>query len=161
MGLDLILYKGENYDVDRPINELAYGRKTWAIASFLKKRSEAIDGDWEYLVPESAWNEFIVVLDRLNDLAFRTIVENFLAEERRYDAMTYEEFNGVDDKEKEAFYSTYEILESWLDSALQNSGGYTLGFTWELYAVLRWFDADEKVRQAYEDKFPVHLIVSY
>ena len=58
--------------------------------------------------------------------------------------------------------SFYNELEHWLDTALENDDGYTLGLDWELSAVLRWFDADLEVQEVFNNNDEeVRLIVSY
>ena len=159
MGLDLVLVKRlKNYDrysmsIEEEFDsELAYGRKTWAIADFFSKRCEAIEGDYLYKVKEEEWREFIDSLERLHDSDFREKVELFcsynLDLELNVDQVKYH-------------WHLYNELEDWLDAALGNDVGYQLGLEWELAAVLRWFDADEEVKQAYKDGYEVELIVSY
>lgn len=146
MGLDLILYKHTKDDMtweEEQAAELAYGRKTWSIAEFFQRRCEPIEGDFYYKVREADWDEFITSLDKLNDPLFRKKVENLI------------DHFGASEEEQ-----IIEI-EEWYDGALNNNLGYTLGFNWELSAALRWFDADEKVRQAFEDGEDIRLIVSY
>ena len=159
MGLDLVLVKRlKNYDrysmsIEEEFDsELAYGRKTWAIADFFSKRCEAIEGDYLYKVKEEEWREFIDSLERLHDSDFREKVELFCSYGLDWELDT--------DNEKH-YWHIYNELEDWLDAALGNDVGYQLGLEWELAAVLRWFDADEEVKQAYKDGYEVELIVSY
>lgn len=159
MGLDLVLYKS-----NKPFNEmsmeeeleseLAYGRKTWAIAEFLYTRSEDVDGGgYEYKVSEEVWDLFIDRLSKLVDPEFREKVEDYL----EYD---YEYMNGRKDPD-EKYEAIYLELEDWLNDALDYDTGYALGLEWELSAVLRWFDADWEVREAYKNGYEVRLIVSF
>ena len=161
MGLDLILCKKiknqDNYDMSIEEefefeSELAYGRKTWAIADFFRVRCEAIAGDYLYKVKEEEWRDFIDSLERLYDPDFREKVELFCEYGIDWELDT--------DKEKH-YWRVYNELESWLDAALGNDVGYQLGLEWELSAVLRWFDADKEVCQAYRDGYEIELIVSY
>lgn len=152
MGLDLILYKHTKDDMtweEEQIAELAYGRKTWSIAEFFRRRCQALEGDWYYEVTKADWDEFIDSLEKLNDPAFRQKVEDFI---ELYD--TTEVWNEKLDK-------LYNELEKWYDGAVDNDSGYTLGFDWELRAVLNWFDANEEVQQAFKNGIDVRLIVSY
>lgn len=152
MGLDLILYKHTKDDMvleEELDAELAYGRKTWSIAEFFRRRCQALEGDWYYKVTKADWDEFISSLKKLNDPVFRQKVEDFI---ELYD--TTEIWNEKLDK-------LYNELEKWYDGAVDNDSGYTLGFDWELRAVLNWFDANEEVQQAFKDGVDVRLIVSY
>lgn len=159
MGLDLILVKRLKNQGNHGVSieeefesELAYGRKTWAIADFFRERCEAIAGDYYYKVREEEWDDFIDSLERLYDSDFREKVELFCSYDLDWELDT--------DKEKHYWY-IYNELEGWLDAALGNDVGYQLGLEWELSAVLRWFDADKDVHQAYRDGYEVELIVSY
>lgn len=152
MGLDLILYKytKDNMALEEELDaELAYGRKTWSIADFFRKRCQCLDWDWYYKVTKADWDEFIDSLEKLNDPAFRQKVEDFI---ELYD--TTEVWN--DKLEKLS-----NELEEWYSGAVNNDAGYQLGFDWELSAVLNWFDANEEVQQAFKDGIDVRLIVSY
>ena len=152
MGLDLVLYKKTKPIAELSIeeefnNELAYGRKTWAIADFFAQRCTALEGDYIYNVLEEDWDAFMKALDMLNDIGFRLIVEMY-----------------IDDcfNDNEALEDIVEReLEDWLNKALDNDCYYQLGLDWELAAVLRWFDADESVREAFEDGYTVELLKSY
>lgn len=152
MGLDLILYKHtkDNMALEEELDaELAYGRKTWSIAEFFRRRCKCLDWDWYYEVTKADWDEFIDSLEKLNDPEFRERVEDFI---ELYD--TTEVWNEKIDK-------LYNELEEWYGGAVNNDGCYTLGFDWELRTVLNWFDANEEVQQAFKDGIDVRLIVSY
>ena len=152
MGLDLVLEKriNDNMTMEEELdNELAYGRKTWAIANFFKRRCEAVCGDLEYILNEEAWNDFIKAVDALGNESFREKVESYLDYEQEDDI--YDEDYKVD----------YLFLEDWLNRALDSNGNYTLGFEWELDTVVRWYDADEEVRKAFDEGADIRLIVSY
>ena len=152
MGLDLILYKHTKDDMtweEEQAAELAYGRKTWSIADFFRRRCQALEGDWYYKVTKADWNEFIDSLEKLNDPVFRQKVEDFID---LYD--TTEIWNEKLDK-------LYYELEEWYDGAVNNDDSYQLGFDWELRAVLNWFDANEEVQQAFKDGEDIRLVVSY
>lgn len=155
MGLDLILYKRDNSLVKMTIEEelqaeLAYGRKTWAIAHFFTARCECLDEDFAFKVTKQDWDEFMDSLRELNDPDFREKVE---------DLIDYE--NVPVDYYDEEHEKIYEELENWLDCALNNDSYYQLGLTWELAAVLRWFDADSEVQEAFKEGCEVILIQSY
>lgn len=163
MGLDLILYKKnknqniEDMSMEEELDsELAYGRKTWAIADFFRRRCEIADG-WEYVVTKEDWNAFIKNLEWLNDISFRKKVENYVDAAHNYH---YDE--GDQDEAVKIMVSSSNELEYWLDTALENDDGYTLGLDWELRAVLEWFDADSEVQEVFNnDDEEVRLIVSY
>lgn len=152
MGLDLVLYKKNKPMVEMSIeeefnNELAYGRKTWAIADFFAQRCTVLENDYVYSVTEKDWNAFMEALGKLNDINFRLLVEVYV-DNRFRDFGVLDEIVG-------------EKLEDWLDKALDNDGLYQLGLDWELAAVLRWFDADKEVRKAFKDGYRVELLLSY
>jgi hypothetical protein len=157
MGLDLILYKKnknqniEDMSMEEELDsELAYGRKTWAIADFFRRRCTPIYEDCEYIVAEQDWHEFIDSLEELADVEFRDRLNFFLE-------MEYDE--NVDD---ELYKKEYIYFEKWLDISLDNDAPYTLGLEWELAAVMRWYDADDEVQEAFDnDDEEVRLIVSY
>lgn len=158
MGLDLILYKRvkprEEMSMDEKMaNELAYGRKTWAIADFFTSRCEEVepDNDYEFIVTKQDWDEFMDSVSELNDPAFRKMVEQYIEFDDNADVYEVNDWA----------YLTYPKLEAWLDGALSNSGFYQLGLDWELEAVLRWFDADPQVQEAFEFDIEVRLIQSY
>lgn len=149
MGLDLILYRKHKDLKDMSLeeeldSELAYGRKTWAIAGFFTRRCKMLEDDWLFEVTKADWDAFIKAIDKLNDPNFREKVELF-----------------VFLKDNSEHMETYEELEEWLDGALDNDSVYQLGLEWELAALLRWFDADSEVQQAFKDGAPVELVQSY
>lgn len=152
MGLDLVLYKHTKDDMtweEEQAAELAYGRKTWSIADFFRRRCQALEGRWYYKVTKADWDEFIDSLGKLNDPTFRYKVEDFISK-----SDTIKEWDDVFDR-------LYNELEEWYNEAVNNDDGYQLGFDWELMAVLNWFDANEEVQQAFEDGEDIRLIVSY
>lgn len=164
MGLDLILYKKnknqniEDISMEEELDsELAYGRKTWAIADFFRRRCKAIDEyEYEYLVTKKDWDAFIKNLDDLNNPSFRDKIDNYINAIHDY------ECNELTLEKVEDIMSSYNELEYWLDTALENDNGYTLGLDWELSAVLRWFDADSEVQEVFNNNDEeVRLIVSY
>lgn len=156
MGLDLFLYKHtkDNMTLEEELDTgLAYGRKTWSIAEFFRRRCKCLDWDWYYEVTKADWDEFIDSLEKLNEPEFRERVEKFINR--------YENIETDEDKADEEFWKEYNTIEEWYSGAVNNDAGYTLGFDWELRAVLRWFDANEEVQQAFKDGVDVRLIVSY
>lgn len=163
MGLDLILYKKnknqniEDMSMEEELDsELAYGRKTWAIADFFRRRCNTIDR-WEYVVTKKDWDAFIKNLDDLNNPSFRDKVDNYINAIHDYECNKLEM-----EKVEKIIMSSYDELEHWLDTALENDNGYTLGLDWELHAVLEWFDADAEVQKVFQnDEEEVRLIVSY
>lgn len=162
MGLDLILYKRTKPVMKMSLeeeldSELAYGRKTWAIADFFTSRCEAVypDSDFEFIVTKQDWNEFMDSLTKLNDSAFRGKVEKYISLSNDFN------LGEVDNETYQHFLKDEEDLESWLDEALNNDSSYQLGLDWELAAVLRWFDADPQVQEAFESGVEVRLIKSY
>lgn len=163
MGLDLILYKKdknksiEDMSMEEELDsELAYGRKTWAIANFFRRRCKTVNR-CEYVVTKKDWDAFIKNLDDLNNPFFRYKIDDYINVIHNYECnelkLTLEKVEDI--------MSSYNELESWLDMALENDNGYTLGLDWELRTVLRWFDANEEIQQAFKDGMDVRLIVSY
>ena len=162
MGLDLTLYRIDNKPLVKmtfeEMNEaeLAYGRKTWAIADFFSHRCEAIQGDIIYRVTEEVWDTFMSAVSDLNDPVFRKHIEDFLA----LDHKIYE-IGDATEEEVSTFEDEYDDMNRWLDGVLETEWGYQLGMTWELYAVVRWYYADDKVKKAFEDGADVILEKSY
>ena len=153
MGLDLILYKKTSDNMTEEEfekNELAYGRKTWVIADFFRRRCRSVDNDgYEYFVTEKAWDEFIEAINAIANKAFRHRLEEFIESEDYF----FEDDDTPND---------YLFFQEWLDMVLENfSSSYYLGLQWELAAVIRWFDANEKVKEAFNEGANVRLIVSY
>ena len=149
MGLDLILYrknkKLQEMSLEEELDsELAYGRKTWAIAGFFTRRCKVLQDDWLFEVTKADWDSFMKAIDKLNDPNFREKVEFF-----------------VFLKDGSTHMEVYKELEKWLNHALDNDNPYQLGLEWELAALLRWFDADSEVQQAFKDGAPVELVQSY
>ena len=71
--------------------------------------------------------------------------------------MEYDE--NIDD---ELYKKEYIYFERWLDISLDNDVPCTLGLEWELAAVMRWYDANDEVQEAFDnDDEEVRLIVSY
>ena len=156
MGLDLILYKNTKPLEEMTLEEeqeveLAYGRKTWAIADFFHRRCEAIEGDWEYRMTKADWDDFMEAVGKLGDPEFRAKAEEIV---------DYE-WNVPDEDWDEAHMDVYDEVSRWLDTALGVDWGYQLGMAWELAAVIRWYDADAEVQKAFEEGEELILIKSY
>lgn len=144
MGLDLVLYTAKKIDAYESERELAYGRKTWAIANFFMDRCEGND-EYYYIVPEEIWDEFMEhITPYFSNEDFRNLIDN-------YSPYTVEAIN----------LQLEDLIEFFLDQALDNNGPYTLGAPWEAKALLRWYEADEEVRKVYENNESVYLCVSY
>ena len=156
MGLDLVLYTAFDAEGREEKEELAYGRKTWAIADFLRFDEDAIevDGDWLYKIPKTTWDRFVnAIAPYMENHYFRVMVEDF------YKYLWKEEDKEEEwDPSKECVYS---LIESALDNMFGYDCSYQLGPDWEMAAVIRWWEAREKVNKAYEDNETVWLIVSY
>ena len=152
MGLDLTLYSMNfeyNNDIWRneekyeKLQELCYGRKTWAIAEFFMRRCKEID-ECVYEVDEIAWIDFFE--------SVRPVVEN----KELMDILDRWSKNEDDITEEE-----YSAFEKALDDALVNDDIYSLGVDWEGRAVVRWYEADEKVREAFNNGNTLILSVSF
>ena len=152
MGLDLMLYtktKEQSFDDYKGWEELAYGRKTWAISDFFTEHCncEPIDKESElYRVSEEDWSYFIEVVEfYFIKPEVVGIIEKYLNDEY----FVEDEFE--EDEEK---------LRKILDTALFGDI-YYLGIFWEAAAVLNWYRADGKVREAFKKGQDVFLERSY
>ena len=143
MGLDLVLYTAKNWTDEG--EELAYGRKTWAIEGFFAHRCKMTKPEsYVFSITEEAWNEFIISLKPyMENKAFRTMLEE------------YDEFDD------DACYEVEALIEKFLDDALEEDCNYQLGAVWEMKAVLNWYDADAEVRACFEEGEPVWMLVSF
>lgn len=145
MGLDLVLYTAKKmYDYDSE-RELAYGRKTWAIAEFFMRRCQPQTDQYTFEVDEETWDDFMnAITPYLSNKDFFNLIEN-------YDPYTEADYN----------WQIEEVIKFFLDNALENDEPYTLGIPWEAKALLRWYEADKEVRKLYEEDQPVFLCVSF
>lgn len=145
MGLDLILYKVDKEGTFlNDDNELAYGRKTWAIENFFHSRSEVDLGVYDWVVTEDVWNDFIATLKPyLENTFLKEMIEN------------YDEYDDQED------WGIEILIEKFLDEALEYDMPYTLGPAWEARAVIRWYDANEKVQECFKKKIPVRILASF
>lgn len=143
MGLDLVLYTAQKSIDDGP--KLAYGRKTWAIEGFFEQRCKmTAPRSYVFSITKEAWDEFINSLKPyMENKAFRTFIE---------------EYNESDDS---ACYEVEEVIEHFLDNALENDRGYQLGPVWEAKFVLQWYDADVEVQKCFENNESVWMSASF
>ena len=148
MGLDLTLYckpKSISYnDYDHHI-ELAYGRKTWAISDFFTEDCgcEVIQDDYLYRVTKGDWEYFMAVV--------RPVFTN------RFVVNMLESYNEFEDEDE--YGITEELIKYCLNTIFNSS--YCLGPMWEARAAYRWFQADKKVRIAFEAGADVFIERSY
>ena len=159
MGLDLILYKKikpiqEMTFEEQQSSQLAYGRKTWSIADFFTRRCKEIEDDYLYEVTKEDWDTFMKTFNRLEDPDFRQGVEAFIKFWLIADS---------DDEDCEEYKRAYKILRSWFVETINYNYKYLfpLGFEWELMTLLSWYNANEKVQQAFADGYTVELVQSY
>ena len=146
MGLDLTLYckpKSISYDDYDHHIELAYGRKTWAISGFFTNtcRCEMIEDDYLYRITEEDWNYFMdTVRPFFSNPFIIDMIEN------------YNEMEHNDD-----------IIEGIMEYCLDRmfDGPYYLGPMWEARAAYRWYQANRKVRIAFEAGADVFIERSY
>lgn len=139
MGLDLYIEAAPKHDSpEDEWVELAYGRKTWSIAHFFERRCVATEGDWEYRVTRSDWNSFI----------------------RYFRDWDLERIKKVLD-----FDDDYEdVTEADLDYLIEfvtNLGEPGLGYDWDARAMIRWYEANAAVQEAFNKDWYVRLIKSY
>ncbi len=145
MGLDLVLYKKTKDILEMSMEEefdaeLAYGRKTWAIANFFMNICDTSD-QYEYNFPitRAEWNTFIKAFEPyFKNEEFCEFIRNYQGYERHLD----------------------ECVEFFLDRAFGIDEGYTLGAAWEAHAALQWYEANEEVQKAF-DEGEVWLMVSF
>lgn len=148
MGLDLVLYKKTKPIAEMSIeeevdNELAYGRKTWAIANFFMEMVEITDGnEYDFRISEGDWNTF-----------YGTIEPYFKNEDFRNFVLNYR-------SEEDTTGDLYSVIEYTMDSIFGADGSYGLGADWEAHAVALWYEADAAVRKAFKDG-EVWLMVSF
>lgn len=148
MGLDLTLYckpKSISYDDCDHHIELAYGRKTWAISDFFTDACECemIESDYLYRVTEEDWDYF---MDTVAPIFTNKFVIDILE--------NYDEYEDDDE---------YSITEGMIMHCLNMmfDGPYYLGPMWEARAAYEWFQADKKVRIAFEAGADVFIERSY
>lgn len=148
MGLDLVLYKRTKDIHDMSIeeeleSELAYGRKTWAIANFFMENVEITDGsEYNFRISEEDWNTFYKAIEPYfkND-DFRDFVLNY---------RNWEDETG----------DLYNVIEYTMDRIFNEGSSYYLGADWEAHAVALWYEADAAVREAFKEG-EVWLMVSW
>lgn len=148
MGLDLTLYckpKSISYDDYDHHIELAYGRKTWAISNFFTDDCgcEMIQDDYLYRVTENDWDYF---MDVVTPIFTNEFIVNII-----------ENYNESEDEDE--YGITEGIIGYCLD--MMFDGPYYLGPVWEARAAYRWFQADRKVRIAFEAGADVFIERSY
>jgi len=143
MGLDLVLYTAKKWTDEG--EELAYGRKTWAIESFFERRCKMVKEDYYvFEITKDAWDEFIERLSPyMKNKAFKTMIK------------TYNEFD------EDATYEVEALIEEFLDKALDSDSCYQLGPAWEAYAVVKWYEADAEVRACFDENMPVWMLASF
>ena len=125
-------------------DELAYGRKTWGIANFFRRRCEQYqDFDEVYTVTEEDWDAFIKYFDKF-DL---NRIDRILTEMWELDDMY--DYNSRD----------YSYLERFVED-LSDEQPY-LGYEWDARAMLRWYEANDTVKKAFANGQEVRLIASY
>ena len=148
MGLDLILYKKtkdiEEMSMEEELDsELAYGRKTWALARFFMNMAEEnVDDEYYFPITEEDWNTFIDSFEpffKSEDIC--NLIREYSPEE--------------DTSEK-----IYDLIEHIMNTGFGKYETYTLGAVWEAQTTLEWYEADREVRDAFEEG-EVWLIVSY
>ena len=145
MGLDLILYKVDKKGTFlNDDNELAYGRKTWAIEDYFHRKSGVDPDVYDWVVTEDVWNGFIATL--------KPYLENTFLKEM------IENYDECDDQED---WGVEILIDKFLEETLHDDGVYSLGPVWEARALIRWYDADEKVQECFKKKIPVRILASF
>lgn len=145
MGLDLILYKKtkdiEEMSMEEELDsELAYGRKTWALAGFFMNMTE--EDTNSFRITKTDWNTFI---DSFEPFFKSEDICNLIRE--------YSSTEDVTGK-------IYDLIEYIMNTGFGKYETYTLGADWEARAVLEWYEADREVRDAFEEG-EVWIIASY
>jgi len=124
--------------------ELAYGRKTWGIANFFRGRCDKYqDFDEVYTVTEDVWDEFIKYFKDYDLNKINRILDEIWDCGEDYD------YNSKD----------YHYLQNFVDD-LNYETPY-LGYEWDARAMLRWYDANDAVKEAFANGQEVRLIASY
>ena len=147
MGLDLILYKKtkdiEEMSMEEELDsELAYGRKTWALARFFMNMAEENADEYYFRITKKDWNTFI---DSFEPFFKSEDICNLIKE--------YSSTEDVTGK-------VYDLIEYIMNTGFGKYETYTLGAVWEARAALEWYEADKEVRDAFEEG-EVWVIVSY
>jgi hypothetical protein len=149
MGLDLILEnRNKKHYGNDDWHELAYGRKTWVIANFFRDRNEAIDGDWVYHVTRKSWDEFVATIH-----PYATNAE-FLNAVARVTDYEWDHNKPYPSDEDDTLIRT--AIES-----LNDDSWTQLGDSWEINAILNWYNANYEVQEAFNRGDEIRLIVSY
>lgn len=149
MGLDLILEsKNKKYYGDDDWHELAYGRKTWDIADFFRDRNEPIEDDWLYYVTRESWDAFIAVVNRY---ATDPVFLNAFNHIKHYN----DSETGAEPTEAE-----YNQLHALLED-ITPEWYAQLGVEWETRAIIRWYNANPIVQDAFNRNDEIRLVVSY
>ena len=149
MGLDLILENRNRaiYGNDE-WHELAYGRKTWVIADFFRDRNEAIDGDWLYHVSRESWDEFMAIIHPyMTNADFLTAFKHCL---------DFEWENSAPQPTAEERNRLKALLRK-----LSSDGWAQLGDVWEIDAIFRWYNSNNKIQDAFNRGDGIRLVVSY
>lgn len=145
MGLDLILYKKtkdiEEMSMEEELDsELAYGRKTWALARFFMNMTE--EDTNSFRITKKDWNTFI---DSFEPFFESEDICNLI-----------KEYSSTDD----VTGKIYDLIEYIMNTGFGKYETYTLGAVWEARTVLEWYEADREVRDAFEEG-EVWVIASY
>lgn len=136
MGLDLMLYKKtkdiEEMSMEEELDsELAYGRKTWALARFfMNMTGEDTDS---FHITKTDWNTFI---DSFEPFFKSEDICNLIKE--------YSSTEDVTGK-------IYDLIEYIMNTGFGKYETYTLGAVWEARTVLEWYEADREVKDAFEE----------
>lgn len=145
MGLDLSLVKRSDYEND-VYNNLAYGRKTWAIAYYFMNKSTMLEFDYLYNIPKEVYLEFVNEFKgKIWKMELALNIIDIYERAELYDAKIYR--------------LAYAYIDRIMDKAFDGAS-YTLGMTWEADAVIRWVKAKKAILKAY-DEGEVYMEVSY
>ena len=142
MGLDLYLFKVESGGDPREggiVDELCYGRKTWALANYFALRATPVD-EYYFKISKNLWNEFI------------DLIHPYASCRPFYKMVTGPDL--ITDDE-------YAAIERFLDNTLHHDDPYQLGVIWEARVVMDWYDSDGKVQSAFIDGYDIWMCMSY
>ncbi len=155
MGLDLTLYAvpaAVDIDVYKTTNwiELAYGRKTWFIWDYFKNLDNTvmIRDDQMLIIPKEAWKSFVEILDRNRERISDYVSVKEEEEEADYISLTKEFLIKVQIKDN--------LFQQWYDDTFNTTP--TLGYEWDARAMLRWLEANFKVRRYLNDPSYILLL---
>lgn len=153
MGLDLYLYTKATYNRHKahyvPDEELAYGRKTWSIYNFFRDKACGGNDDWEIELDGNAIQDFLDIVKPYYNVLL-SLSKYYAYKKYDYDTKSCNLSPELQDAEQ-------RFLVKWKDAGGDNN--FTLGWDWELRAIIRWYEA--LVDIGYTPRAKYIMIASY